>query len=107
MAGFVRTVLQSSIDRTILRVMPLECPVDAKPGLRNYCLAVDLAVPHVNLCPFLQRFRLEVGGSDYELMTVDAMLQWLASQDVHQGYWKSLCMRRESKGTDAGAQLRP
>lgn len=105
MAGRVRGKVWNAGYRTTA-ITPDLCPVRDEMSSYPNCLVADLGANHVNLCPFAYRFELRVGGSGYDVMTIDASLQWLASQDVHGAQWYTLCLRKESKGTEAGARLR-
>lgn len=107
MAGKVRTRMSMS-SHGVQAVTPDLCPVPREDGSAYpNCAVIDGRYHHANLCPFLYRLQASVGGSQYDVMTIDALLQWTASQDVHGASWTALCLRQESKGTGAGARLRP
>jgi len=86
---------------------PEICPATGQPGSSSaQCAMVDVHYSHGNLCPFLSRLVIQVGGSVYDVWTMDALMQWLGSQDVHGGQWTALCLRCDSSGTEVGARLR-
>jgi len=105
MAGKVKTTVWVG-HSGVLSISPNLCPAHQEGIADPPCLVADPRRSGLNLCPFAYRFLVRPGGQEYEVMTVDAMLQWLAAQELHQADWTTLCLRKESAGTEIGARLR-
>jgi|SRR5215472_4369447 len=105
MAGKVKTTVWVG-HSGLYSITPNLCPAQDAVTTARPCLVADPHRHALNLCPFAYRFLVRPNGAEYDVATVDAMLQWLGSQELHRADWTTLCLRESSMKTEAGARLR-
>lgn len=107
MAGKVGADLHLGTGHAHSHIVPRCCPATRDYWTAPSCAIVDKESGHFNLCPFLYGLQINAGGTVYDLRGTMSLPTWLTSVAGEQASFATMCLRKESAGTEAGAKLRP
>lgn len=106
MAGIVKADYGGGLPGSGRHILvPRACPCITHAN-RPICVEASEKSAWTNLCPFLYGVRVKHGGMIADLRTGPDLLKWLGYGDAIVREWETLCLRKESADTLAGAHLR-
>jgi len=106
MAGIVKSAHWASPPGSRrFSIVPMSCPC-LSPIHRPLCVEGSTQSGRVNLCPFFYGLRVQSGGMIADLRDTSGMLTWLGTDTDPGRTYQTLCLRKESSNTEAGAKLR-